>query len=478
MTRFRGFIGPSYTMRALNLDCQRTVNLYPEVDELQTGKEHEIAALIGTPGLRLLNTVVGPIRGCLTSENGQLYVVGGSTFYSVGPSWMCVPLGQLSSSTGLVDMADNGTQIMVVDGSHGYIYDPTLNPIWQVITSPNFYGANRVSFQDGYFLVPEPGSGRMRFSGINDGLSWGELDFVTAESSPDNLVAAFSDHREVWMFGNNTTEVYVNTGSQQVFERMSGAIMEIGCLAPFSVCKLNNSVVWLGTNPAGGCSVYKNQGYQAVRISNHPVEFAMSGYGDLSATTAWTYSIDGHQFYCLQFQNAKTTWVYDDIINQWHERTYLDPVYGEIRHRAICHAYAYGTHVVGDWQNGNIYALDMNIGTDNGTEIRRTRISPHLSEDMVRLVHDFFWLDMETGVGLDGTQQGTDPQVMLSWSDDYGHSWCRERWMSIGKMGKFRARAISRRLGVTRDRVYKVAISDPVRVNIVGAELGLKKGRS
>ena len=89
--------------------------------------------------------------------------------------------------------------------------------------------------------------------------------------------------------------------------------------------------------------------------------------------------------------------------------------------------------------------------------------------------HHSLQLDLETGGGLN-TGQGSDPQVMLRWSDDGGHTWSNEHWVSVGKIGQYGHRAIWRRLGMTtklRDRVYEVSMTDPVKTAIVGAELVL-----
>jgi hypothetical protein len=69
---------------------------------------------------------------------------------------------------------------------------------------------------------------------------------------------------------------------------------------------------------------------------------------------------------------------------------------------------------------------------------------------------------------------GYDPQVMLRWSDDGGHTWSNEHWSSIGKIGAYGHRTFWRRLGMTlklRDRVYELSGTDPNKIAIMGAEL-------
>lgn len=479
--RFQGFIGPSYTLRSVNLDCQRCVNFYPEVNEMGTGKEREVMALMGTPGLRLLfdSSSDGPCRGVYTTKRGNLFVVFGSKLYSISSNWVKTHIGTLITSEGPVSMADNGVQLIIVDGPNGYIYDLSFTTPMQKINAAGFYGGNRVSFQDGYFIVPKPDTGELHWCALYDGLSWDALNFVTAEGSPDNLVTAVSDHREVWMFGSETTEVYFNSGGFNTFERIQGAFIEYGCAAPFTPLKVNDAIMWLTTGQNGHGIVMKSVGYKGQRISNHCVETAIQRYGDLSNTVAWTYQDDGHPFYCLTFEHGDVTWVYDDATGLWHERTYRNPQTGaQQRHRVSYHAFAYTTHVVGDYELGKLYALDKDVYTDVGDPIKRVRSSPHVSKNLNRLKHTLFQLDLETGVGLDGSQQGTDPKIMLDFSDDGGHTWSNEILLDAGKVGLYTTRALARRLGVSRDRVYRISTTDPIKMNLIGAQLGLEEGLS
>ena len=190
--------------------------------------------------------------------------------------------------------------------------------------------------------------------------------------------------------------------------------------------------------------------------------------------TAWTYQQGGHHFYCLNLPGASSTWVYDASTELWHERAFLGS-FGLERHRAEVHAVAFGLNIVGDYVNGKIYALDPNYYTDSGTAVKRLRASPHLSQGLKYIRHNSFQLDMETGVGL-SSGQGVAPLVMMRYSDDGGSTWSSELTTSIGALGNRRTRAIFRRLGSSRDRVYELSVSDPVKVVFIGAELDVEQG--
>jgi len=309
-----------------------------------------------------------------------------------------------------------------------------------------------------------------------DGTSVDGLGYAVVNGAPDNLAAMIIDHREVWLFGSNSCEVWYNTGSLgSPLERIQGAFNEIGCAATFSVAKLDNSVFWLGSDARGMGIVYRANGYTGARVSTHAVEWQIQQYSDISDAIAYTYQQDGHAFYVLTFPSANATWVYDASTQMWHERAGFENG-NFVRHRGNCQVAFNGETIVGDYENGKLYALDLNTYDDNGSSqkwLRSWRALPTGANTLRRTTHHSLQLDCETGVGLN-SGQGSDPQVMLRWSDDGGHTWSNEHWQSMGKIGKYGTRTIWRRLGMTtklRDRVYEISGTDPVKITITGAEL-------
>jgi hypothetical protein len=148
------------------------------------------------------------------------------------------------------------------------------------------------------------------------------------------------------------------------------------------------------------------------------------------------------------------------------------------RHRSNCQCNFQGNIIVGDYANGNVYTFELNVFEDNDIAqrwLRSWRALPTGQNNLKRTANHSLQLEAETGPGT-ATGQGADPQVMLRWSDDGGHTWSNEHWAAMGKIGATGTRVIWRRLGMTlklRDRVYEVSGSDPVRIYLTGAELML-----
>jgi hypothetical protein len=474
--RFPGFIGPSYSLQSVNVDAQRAINLYLEMNEAGTGAEGEPASYVGTPGLRLLATLpTGPVRGTYTDTTGQLWAVGGNTLYQVSALWAWAAVGTLSTSLGPVSIKDNGSVLVVVDGPYGYSYDFTAQ-VFAQISDPTFLGASQAEFMDGYLIFIKPGSQNF-FNTKLRAITFTGLDVGTVEGSPDSLTGMIECQEYLYFFGSLSLEIFQNVGNANPpFQRVPGALIEIGCDAGFSIAKIQNQVFWLGRDATGRGVVYRAQGFQPERISNFAVETVIASLGDLSSARAYTYSEGGHAFYVLNLPGAQTTWAYDVATGMWHERAYLSQGAYQ-RHPADCHAFAYNTNVVGDYSSGNIYALDPNVYTDNGNPIVRERSAPHISQERKFLSHYLFELELETGVGTN-TGQGAAPQVALQWSNDGGHTWSSERTASIGAIGARKTRARFTRLGMARDRVYRVRISDPVKVTLIGAQIEIEEEAS
>jgi len=533
-------LGGSYVARSINAADNRMVNLFAEaIPEGSGGKE--AGFLLRCPGLRLLATVGdGPIRG-LWVTNGVAYVVSGSEFYSLTTNYTATLIGSVTG-TGPVSMADNGTQLFIACNPVSFIYN-TSTAVFGQITDADFPGAGSVGYLDGYFVFNEPDSQKFWVTSLLDGTSIDPLDFASAEGYPDNVIALIVDHREVFLFGNNSVEVWYDAGTPDFpLARIQGAFMEVGCAAAYSVAKLDNSVFWLGSDARGRGIVYRANGYTPARISTNAVEYAIQSYGNITDAIAYTYQQDGHPFYVLIFPSAQATWVYDVSTQLWHERAGFEN--GDFtRHRSNCQMAFNSEVVVGDYEDGRLYAFDLDVYADDDQIqkwLRSWRALATGQNNLKRTAHHSLQLDAETGIGLnaypayagedlatesgdiivaefvqgylttqagdqlvteanDGNEPlvtqvqpaedyngyaleteaytaapGYDPQVMLRWSDDAGHTWSNEHWNSMGKIGTYGTRTIWRRLGMTekiRDRVYEVSGTDPVKIAIMGAEL-------
>lgn len=471
--RIKGAVGPAYTLSTTPLDCQEAINVYLEPDELQTGKDGSIGALVCRPDLtKELTLPLAPVRGLWrVSANGRTFGVGGNSLYEINAANVVTKLGTLKTDSGPVSMSDNGLQLIIVDGIYGYILTLDTNAFAQ-ITDPAFYSSNKVVYIDTYFVLVRPDSDQIYQSASYDGFTYDALDFTTADANPDKTVTVMSYRNQLVVFGERSTAFYQDSGNPSfAFDRINGALIEHGCAAPLSPAKDGDTLIWLGEDEYGNGVVYKTVGYQAARASNYGVELAIQSYGDISDATGFMFQMRGHTFYVLSFPSADTSWVMDVGLGTWYEWKSTKADGSQGAWRAWQHVWAFGKHLVGDFENGKVYSLGFSTRTDDGAVIQRRRRLPPVSNNLKRLVHSKFQLDCRTGVGTDGLNQGQQPTVCLRYSDDGGISWSSEKWAQLGMIGQTLSRVIWRRLGASRNRVYEVTVTDPVDVAIMGADL-------
>tara|TARA_R110002020_G_scaffold10785_5_gene40956 strand:- start:8228 stop:9607 length:1380 start_codon:yes stop_codon:yes gene_type:complete len=459
-------------MEAVSFDHQRTVNMYPLVSESGTSKD--TVALRSCSGLSEFLTIGGgAIRGGIEA-NGRAFFVSGNEFYEIFDDGTSTLRGKVNTTTGECFFEENPTQIMIIDGEDGYIFTKAANS-FVTISDPDFPTASHLTFQDGYFLVTQTDSPKFWISNINNGLAWDALDNTTVESSPDNLVGLISDSSNLWLFGTKSTEVFRNTGASPFpFQVIDGASFEVGCAAQGTIKEIDNAIYWLGSDENGDSIVWRSNGYNAFRVSTQAIEKKISESENFNESSSWVYHERGHAFYALRVKGLNTTLVLDVTTGAWHERVYRNPITAdEEQHRGANHIFFDKKHLIGDRETNQVYEMRLDLYDDDGDPMIKRRITPHYSQERALITHAQLELDMEIGVGL-VTGQGSDPQIMMRYSDDGGRTWSNELWTSLGKIGEYFTRVKWNKLGVSRDRVYELSVSDPVFVQINAAYLNGK----
>lgn len=443
----------SDTLRSRPLSAQRMVNCYLEPAPPQA---KTLAAVVQSAGIAALSTVGdGPMRGGRV-VNGVPYVVAGSALYQIGPGGLATWLGAIPGG-GPATLAGDGTNLMVVSDGLGFVY--SSGAVSQ-ITDPDFPGADWVEYLDGYMIVGEPTSGRVWVAGPLTPTVWDGLDFATAERAPDDVLWGLVDHGEVFLFGRETIEVWYNSGDADFpLTPVGSGMMEVGIMSARAAGKLANSVYFLGNDGIA----YELQGYTPVRRSTHGFEQAVEGYADKSCRVV-TWKESGHGFVAFTF--AEGTWVYDASTQLWHERQST----GFDNWRPLSILRAYEQWIALDATSNRLGTMDADTFTEWSEVLRSSCTSPAIAQENQYIPHDRLELIFEQGVGLT-SGQGSDPQVMLQFSDDGGRTWSNEKWRALGRIGEYKTRTVWNRLGHSRDRVYRYAISDPVRRTLIGATL-------
>jgi hypothetical protein len=453
------FLGQAYALRSLPLSAQSLINLYSEYNE---SKEGEQGAFYGTPGLQVKALLPGGQgRALQVSGDGSfLYAVSGAAVYKLDTGFSKTLVGTLPSSVGRVSACANATQVVFAHDL-GWHYT-TGTGLTSIPAGPK---NSIVTYMDGYGVFTESVDGEFGLTSIDDFSTISALDIATAEALPDNLVSVYADQREVWLFGDLSTEIWADTGAESFpFERIPGGVLSVGCAAPFSVAYTDGSVFWLAKDRTGKAMVLRTVGYQTSRVSTHAIEHAIDGYAVIDDAYAFGYVQEGHIFYVLTFPTADITWVYDCSTKQWGRRGWRDSNGVLHRHRVGAYAFFNGYHCILDHDNGTLYTMDLDFTTDAGSVIYRERAWPLMPpEDMRRMRCDMLEIVAEQGVG-NITGADTNPAVALQMSYDGGVSFGNERYQYGGAMGNRIARMRWRRNGLGRRPVAKVSTTSTCKV--------------
>jgi hypothetical protein len=407
---------------------------------------------------------------------GDVFTVSGGTISGTGTvtsetGGVPTAISLAGGGSGFTSATGVATTAQLPSTGTGLTVNVTVAPANTLtqITDEVFQGGTQCAFIDGYILFNQPGTQQFWITLIYS-TTIDPLGFASAEGQPDTLLGLLADHRELWLFSSTHIEVWYDAGGANFpFAYIQGAYISHGIASPWAADRLDNTVFWVGQDEFGTAIAWRANGYAPVRVSTFAVEQAWQRYPKgASDAISWTYQQDGHAFWVINFPSGDATWVYDAATGLWHERGYLGTLKindGQLhRARPNTHTFAFGKHVVGDWEAGYVYELSPLVFEDDTREIKRLRRAPFIDNSKKRIFFSQFELDMEVGQGNPGAinpvtppAEPVDPQIILRWSDDGGYTWSNEHSVSMGLSGQYRKRVIWRRLGHSRQRVFEVS---------------------
>lgn len=575
------------------LGGEASENLYVEMSSTETSTMPYY--YVSIPGMKNYILSSGPssaaCRGLYTTGTGKVFGVWSNQLYEIFGQGSRSYVGQLLSFNGNVSFADNGFEMILVDGKAGYTVNLTTGVFAQILDdyfpgiadNDDTKAPTKVCTIDTYFIVNKQNSNEYYWSTPNyidtafdiDNPSktnkWNGLQFGKKIGDSDEIIAMVKNVSLLYLFGRQSIEIHYDTGdyNNQLFARLQNALINFGCSAPNSVAQFGNSVFWIGTDKSTGGTLgifSTNNDYKPTRISTRGIEIILNSMPTNEDAISFVYSKDGNTFINWYFAGGDTMLVYDVTTGSWHKRTYYDYRTGtKNAHRGIYTTDGFGQILVGDRLTDAVYVFDNTYYYNDNADgvgvnyIRREKISPInintgrmaryksielLVEPGVGLLNGFtdnsertqfrqfrdssgntapngkayFYkagttqlidtYDASTGgnvnsnpVILDGNGEATiwlapteydviitnsddspfltqryvgtklvgeDPKAIISWSNDAGNSWSNEREVSLGKIGEFNKRARLTMLGTGRNRTWRIVITDPVKVVLIG----------
>jgi len=470
MTTQISIFGSANQSKSSVITAQNRVNVYFEPSDFP---DRAPVAAYGTPGATLYQTPsTYPSRGLYYMQSKDILIsVNFNKIYAIDSSNAVTLVGTLSQANdyaGTVSMTDNGSQVLIITDLGGYIVAVSGAPLSLSYVITNITAqlpselCNSCCFLDGYFIVNAIGTQQFFISYLYDGLNWAALDFASAESSPDTLGAVFASEGYLYLLGTLTTELWTNSGDPLFpLTRLQGSAINYGIAANASLAKMDRAVVGLFQDRMGQLSIGAIQGGNYTNLSTPDIDYLINKYASPSLAIGFIYSLNGRYFYQITFPTNDKTWLYDFKSGAWSSLQ-SDGLEGS----RIAYCATMGRKViVSDYYNGNLYQLSADFFTENDVPIAREIIFNHVfntSQNFTIVSRVRAW--METGQGLvSPTAQGHNPTIYLQVSRDAGHTWGGWMQTTIGKLGEYKSRAEWRRLGISRDWVFKLRMTDPVK---------------
>ncbi len=485
--------GKAYQERSVIAGGMQTVNLFAEVnsDDQQAPTPVTYYLTPGTSNFATPAVVDQAANRCTYRTSiGTAYTVIGAKVFSVQTNGGLVFVGNIADRPSQVYMADNGLALVLVDGDEGWAIDLATNDFGEIIDG-SFYGADFVVFLDTFFVFNRPDTNQfyislstVDFSMLTGGTAFDPLDIAAKSGSADPIVAILTYQKQLWLIGALTTEIWIGTGAADFyFQLVQGAYIDHGCIAPYTAANTDVIGIWLMQDRAGKNILVKTDGYGVTEIGTPFLTAEFNSYVTTTDAIGFFFQIDTHAFYALIFPQANRSWLIELKTKQPCRWEFTNVATGASeRHRANCGMFFNEMNLVGDWETGKIYSLSTSVYTDVSdsvdlTPIRRIKTFLHMvGGDFERVTYNSFDADME--VGKQDPAIDTTPEVLLSWSDDRGVTYGNPVPQSLGKGGEYSTTISWNRLGMARDRIFKLQWSVPVKTALNGGFATVKGART
>lgn len=412
------------------------------------------------------NIILGSVLGLSVGDNITITLDSGDTLVTTVTGVNLIT-ATISLKDVLPSQASQGNSVT------------SFSPVFNKITDPNFTGCGPLEFLNGFCIFPIPGQDLIQSTTAENFNNYSanigpNLASVTSMSEP--IVGLCRRQIELYVFTHKGAEIYVPSTNSFPFQRRDDVSITQGLASGHAALDVNNTLYWMARTSYGeGVGVYGYYDLTQQKYSTEPIENIIQGYTNKQDVIAYSMYWKGHLFIVWIFPTDDATWVFDISTNSWFQWTsYNERTRQFGRHLSNCHTYAFGKHLVGDYKSGNIYFLDDSTYLDNGYVIERERTCKHIwQEDKYTQINNLSIL-FEGGVGIN-SGQGKSPNVMFSISHDNGHTYGPEMMRPIGAMGNYKTRSVLERVGIERDTVLKIRITDPIRAAVIGASADVEK---
>jgi hypothetical protein len=396
--------------------------------------------------------------------------------YTISNDFAISLVGNIDTSTGSVFISENNANQIVITENSSNIYIFNYSAETFVKTNVGFI-AGYLTFIDGYIISPALETHQWRLSDLNNASSFpfdsqhiGEL-----ESSPDVVVAAETLERQLFIFGKNVTEVWLDVPTSSAlfpFQRQNSLSIEYGCISPNTIASGFHRMVWLGSNEASGPSILVSTGSTPKKIATDGIDFELDNLSDPENSFGFLFEEDGHVFYQISFPSDNVSYAYD-----FNEDKFFNVTDSKLNaHIARRLSFFNNKHLFITDRDGGLYEMSSEFTTykettdknDDGLTIPRIRIPPPFRlKDASRFIINNVNLTIEQGYS------DKDLDVHLSLSKDGSQSFGTKLSKQLNPMGKRANKLLYRKLGSANDVSFQFQFWGNDRFIVTDAEMEL-----
>lgn len=469
MALWTGFIGETYQALSPSIAAETAINLFAEVRGDGSAKQ---VTFYGTPGLVRETDLAGPCRGKFTQDGRSWTVNGGTLYERAGPATY-VALGPIPDDGKPVFFASNGEggdQLGIAGGGQITVLDLVTGALAAAVLP--FSDPVMLVFLDGYALANQADSLLVWYSAIEDMTDWDALDFFTRSGTSDNIVGIGVRRDRVKVFGSKTITDYYNSGDADTpFLPYPSTTVQGGLISPALLQNYADVFYLVGETPKGARQVMAVADGPPQVISTPPIELFLSRCTTLADASTLFYEQGSHPFFVLTCPSSPEpvqTYHFDSSQPagfQWQARAGWNSTTGVYtRWRAQGATVVHGEVLVGDYDTGATYTLDLDAYDDDGEILKRERTAPYFSASDQWLFIYQLSLGTQAGVGL-SSGQGSEPVVNLEISRDAAKTWRSAGAAPLGAIGEFGTRTKWGPLGRALESRWGIRITqtDPVK---------------
>jgi len=284
-------------------------------------------------------------------------------------------------------------------------------------------------------------------------------DFYQAEADPDKALALATILDEVYIFGEQSTEVFKNFGDSSTPYQPTFLIPS-GTSARYSVVEADNTLFFLDEDKR----IMQLQGRTPVQVSG-PFDKVIQGFDTVDDCWATRIDVLGNYWLAFSFPTEERTLVYDYKIQSWSEWDAFEFSLSD-RFRMNAHAQVWkGVDYVGDYLNGNIYKLTFDSKVDAANPLRRQRTTGHIDHGTATIkrnnYYDFYFKRGEGTLGL--TQ---NPRAVIRFRDD-GGGFSEPKELDLGLVGGVQKPLRLHNCGLYRTRQIDIQMTDPFEFRLL-----------